>query len=172
MLRVNVGLSRKLSKDYNSTGFTLNLDGEISVPMDDPEAVIERIREFYDMADEALQDQITRHQEIETVAAREAAAIQKDPVSSDSQNGNQNQRSERGPRQNGDRKQNGHRSGEPATNRQVQFLLNIGKRQGFSKPQLEGRIARILGHSCGVYDLTKRDAGIVLDALTGNGNDR
>jgi len=29
MLRVNVGLSRKLSKDYNSTGYSVNLDGEV-----------------------------------------------------------------------------------------------------------------------------------------------
>jgi hypothetical protein len=172
MLRVNVGLSRKLSKDFNSTGFTLNLDGEINAPMDDPETVIERIREFYDLADEALQDQITRHQEIETVAAREAAAIQNESVSSNSQNGDQDRRSERRPRQDGDNKQNGNRNGEPATNKQVQFLLNIGKRQGFSKPQLENRIAGILGHSCGVYDLTKKDAGVVLDTLTDNGNGR
>ena len=28
MLRINVGLSRKLSQDYNSRGFSLNIDGE------------------------------------------------------------------------------------------------------------------------------------------------
>lgn len=35
MLKVNVGLSRKLSRDYNSTGFSLNLDGELCAGMDD-----------------------------------------------------------------------------------------------------------------------------------------
>jgi len=29
MLRVNVGMSRKLSKDFNSTGFSVNLEGEV-----------------------------------------------------------------------------------------------------------------------------------------------
>jgi hypothetical protein len=30
MLSVNIGLSRKLSKDYNSTGYSVNLDGEVT----------------------------------------------------------------------------------------------------------------------------------------------
>jgi len=46
MLRVNVGLSRKLSRDYNSSGFSLNLEGEICVGLDDPEAMIERVKDF------------------------------------------------------------------------------------------------------------------------------
>jgi hypothetical protein len=40
MLKINVGLSRKLSKDFQSTGFSLNLEGEITAPVSDPEAVI------------------------------------------------------------------------------------------------------------------------------------
>lgn len=32
MLRVNVGLSRKLTRDYNSTGFSINVEGEVCVP--------------------------------------------------------------------------------------------------------------------------------------------
>ena len=54
MLKANVGLSRKLSENYQSTGFSLNLEGEINATLDDPEAVIERVRELYDLADEAL----------------------------------------------------------------------------------------------------------------------
>jgi len=71
MLHVNVGLSRKVSKDYNSTGFSVNLDGEIGVPLDDPEAVIEKIREYYDLADEALRDQIERYESDSAIAARD-----------------------------------------------------------------------------------------------------
>lgn len=37
MLKVNVGLSRKVSRDYNSTGFSVNLEGEVCAPLDDPE---------------------------------------------------------------------------------------------------------------------------------------
>ena len=62
---------------------------------------------------------------------------------------------------------------EAATNKQVQYLLSIGKRQRLSTTQLETRIAEILGRRVGVYQLSKREAGTVIEALTeavaGNG---
>ncbi len=36
MLRVNVGLSRKLSKDFNSNGYSVNIDGEVTATVSDP----------------------------------------------------------------------------------------------------------------------------------------
>ena len=33
-------------------------------------------------------------------------------------------------------------------------------------PQLESRVEGVIGRRCGVYDLTKREAGQVLDELT------
>ena len=51
----------------------------------------------------------------------------------------------------------------------MQYLLNLGKRQGLTPPQLEGRIEGILNKKVGVYDLTKREAGDVIDALNQNG---
>ena len=62
MLKVNVGLSRKLSKDYNSTGFTINLEGEVAAPPNDAEAVVEQVKELYDLAEEGLNLQIERSQ--------------------------------------------------------------------------------------------------------------
>ena len=62
MIKANVGLSRKLSANFNSTGFSLNLEGEILATIDDPEAVIERIRELYNVAEEALDRQIADSQ--------------------------------------------------------------------------------------------------------------
>ena len=41
MLRANVGLSRKVSRDYQSTGYTVNIDGEIPFLPDDAEGVLE-----------------------------------------------------------------------------------------------------------------------------------
>ena len=66
---------------------------------------------------------------------------------------------------------NGQRSGhdEVATNKQVQFILTMGKRFKLSTPQLENRIVQIVGRKCGVYELTKKEAGRVLDQLTNNG---
>jgi len=54
MLRVNVGLSRKLSKDYNSTGYSVNLEGELTAHVNDPEAVVVQAKEIYDLAEEIL----------------------------------------------------------------------------------------------------------------------
>lgn len=173
MLRINVGLSRKLSRDYNSTGFSVNIDGEVTAPLSDAEAVIEGIKQFFDLAEEALDQEISRYQGDSAIASRDEAP--------------QNQRTyghSSNSRQNGEDKVrgNGHQNGnsngqhsqrqgevESATNKQVQYLLNIAKRSRLTTPQLEKRIEEILGGPTGIYDLTKRDAAKVIDALTGNG---
>lgn len=174
MLKVNVGLSRKLSRDYNSTGFSLNLEGEICVGPDDPEAMIEKIKEFYDLADEALNQQIERYEGESSIASRDG----KSPAGENGRNQNLTTRKSEnvaGSRPQQKDKQpvenvNGHSgSVEAATNKQVQYLLNLGKRQGLSTPQLESRIESIVGKRAGVYDLTKREAGDIIDALSQNG---
>jgi hypothetical protein len=174
MLKVNVGLSRKLSRDFNSTGFSLNLEGEICVGLDDPETMIEKVKEFYDLAEEALNQQIERYEGESAIGSRDerrsngsnghsngrVAKEQPSTAASNSQNGNVH----------GPANGNGHAAnGEAATNKQVQYLLNLGKRQGLTPPQLEGRIEGLLGKKIGVYDLTKREAGDVIDALSQNG---
>jgi hypothetical protein len=173
MLKVNVGLSRKLSRDYNSTGFSLNLEGEICVGPDDPEAMIEKVKEFYDLAEEALNQQIERYE-------GESAIGSRDEQPSHRSNGHSNGTAAREPSNNGNSNHNGNgqsnhngngqaTNGDVATNKQVQYLLNLGKRQGLTQLQLEDRIAAILGKKVGVYDLTKREAGDVIDALSQNG---
>lgn len=74
MLKVNVGLSRKLSRDYNSTGFSINVEGEIGVSIDDPEIVVEKVKELYDLAEEALSQQIERYQGESAIATRDEAS--------------------------------------------------------------------------------------------------
>ena len=73
MLKVNVGLSRKLSKDYNSTGFTINLEGEVAAPPNDAAAVVEQVKELYDLAEEALSLQIERSQGDAALASHDEA---------------------------------------------------------------------------------------------------
>lgn len=165
MLKVNVGLSRKLSRDYNSTGFSLNLEGEICVGLDDPEAMIEKVKEFYDLAEEALSQQIERYEGDSSVGQRDETppvltnghARPSSVVTTENPKPN---RAGAPPQGNG----NGH-SQDVATNKQVQFLLNLSKRQGLSLPQLENRIQEVLGKKIGVYDLTKREAGEIIDTL-------
>lgn len=170
MLKVNVGLSRKLSRDFNSTGYSVNLEGEVAIPVDDPEGVIEKIREYYDLADEALRDQMDRYESDSAVASRDEPAAVPEPqprfesrqtIKHNRQNGGRQNYQNASPRSNA-----GATEEQPATNKQIQFLLNLGQRQGMSKPQLESRVEEIIGQRCGVYDLTKRQAGVVLDTLT------
>lgn len=168
MLRVNVGLSRKLSKDFNSTGYSINLDGEVTAPASDPEGVVEQVKELFDLAEEALNVQVERSQSIDAIASHDAQPQdQRQPAGNG--NGHQGPRQERG--QEVPQSQGGNGRGqEPATNRQIQFLLNLGKQKRMSKRQLEGRVAELLGYECDIYQLTKRDACVVLDSLTaGNG---
>ena len=178
MLKVNVGLSRKLSRDYNSTGFSLNLEGELCVGLDDPVAMIERVKEFYDLAEEALNQQIERYESESVIGSRDAGQPARangqrsaTPPANLPENAAPSNSRPNGPApQNGNGNGNGQAPNEEAaTNKQVQYLLNLGKRQGLTQQQLEGRIEGILGRRVGVYDLTKREAGCVIDALNQNG---
>lgn len=172
MLKVNVGLSRKVSRDYNSTGFSVNLEGEVCVPLNDPEGVVEKIKELYDLAEESLNQQIERYEGETEIASRDEMP-QERPTASPARAANGNGRSngyERRspPPQNG----NGHRrtvddSGfTPASNKQISYLNNLAKRQGLTTPQLRQRVAEIVGREVDLYDLSKSEAGIVLDELT------
>ena len=193
MLKVNVGMSRKLSRDFNSTGFSVNLEGEIGVNLDDPEIVIERIREIYDLADEALAQQIERYEGESAIASRDEeprhpAGDNPPPRSNGRYTGHGNRAGNGNGREYGNSRSRtgngtggGYRNGNgngsrgqshtPATNKQIQFLLNLGKRQGLTKPRLESRVAEIVGHDVDLYDLSKQEAGVVLDQLTSEVND-
>jgi hypothetical protein len=163
MLKINVGLSKKLSKDYNSTGYSVNLEGEITAPVSDPDAVIEQVKEVFDLAEAALDAQVERSQSTTAIANHD-----EEPRTATSTNGNGRPAA---PADNGQRTSaatgNG-RKDEPATNKQVQFLLSIGKRMRLSTAALENEIEQILGQQVGLYDLTKRQAATVLDQLTAN----
>jgi hypothetical protein len=155
MLRATVGVSRKISENYNSTGFSLNLDGEIQASLDDPETVIERIKELYDLAEEALNQQVDRHQSDSAIASRDA-----DPPP-----GNNGHTNGAPPGRNGHQNGKPAAAGEPASNKQVQFLQTLAKRQKLFGPKLEGFIEESIGRCCSPYDLTKKEAGAVIDAL-------
>ena len=172
MLKVNVGLSRKVSRDYNSTGFSVNLEGEVCVPLDDPEGVVEKIKELYDLAEESLNQQVERYEGESGIASRdEAPSARNDPPQSRSSTGNghgNGYERRSSPPQNG----NGHRRTPddggftPASNKQISYLNNLAKRQGLTTPQLRQRVAEIVGREVDLYDLSKSEAGIVLDELT------
>ncbi len=176
MLRVNVGLSRKVSKDYNSSGFSVNFDGEITAAVADAEAVIEQVKELFNLAEETLDREIERHQSDTALADRDAALTNSNGNGHNSHS-NGNGAANRTPvaKMNGHARGNGASSAdqsqqpEAATNKQINYLLSIGKRNRLSTLQLEQRIGELLGQQIGLYDLSKRDAAKVIDALTNNG---
>ena len=153
MLRVNVGLSRKLSKDYNSTGYSINLEGEVTASVSDPEGVVEQVKEMFDLAEEALNVQVERSQSIDAIASHDAHSQEQRRSAADG-NGNGRQATGQERRQEAPQSQGGNGHGQEAA----------------TKRQIEGRVAEILGYECDIYQLTKRDACVVLDSLTaGNG---
>ena len=134
MLKANVGLSRKLSENYQSTGFSLNLEGEINATLDDPEAVIQRIKELYDLAEEALDLQIDRHQSDSAIASRDD---DHHPVNNGHSNGRQAAESNSSyAGRNGHQNGKAGANGEPATNKQVAFLQTLAKRQDLERNNL------------------------------------
>ncbi len=159
MLKVNVGLSRKLSKDYQSTGFSVNIEGEVTALTSDPETVVEQVKELYDLAEEALNQQIERSRSVDSLAGRD----EERPSGSRSQSSGRNQTR---------RSNDTSTIGEPATEKQVNYLLTIGKRQRLSTAKLETKITDILGQEIDIYDLSKRQAAQAIDGLTGNGRTR
>lgn len=173
MLRVNVGLSRKLSHDYNSTGFSVHLDGEVAIALDDPELALTKIRELFDLADEALQDQVQNYRPdrsvpTDTVNRRNPGQSTNRIAEHDRQKNSSSNRLPATQQRDATSKptRKPANGAEPATNKQVQFILNLSKRLGMNKAQLDGRIGSLVGRVAGPYDLTKSEACELLDELT------
>lgn len=173
MLKANVGLSRKISRDFQSTGYSVNVEGEILATADDPEMVLGRIRELFSLANEALDLEIDRDQSEQSIGRRD-----EDPKPPPQPPARSNGRREASPPE--QRQQpaasngNGSRTDEPITNKQAQFLHGLAKRHRLSAADLDAQIEQVVGRRAKVYDLTKREAGKVIDALTkdeqGNGH--
>ena len=182
MLRANVGLSRKVSRDYQSTGYTVNIDGEIPFLPDDAEGVLEKIRELFDIAHEALDREVDRDQGDAVIGRRDETPQTPALPAKPSSNGRHRSEVSVSPAEpvlkeapdTASVAPNGSRPApvptpapaESATNKQIQFILTMGKRFKLTTPQLEERITKVVGRRCGVYDLTKKEAGRVLDSWT------
>lgn len=154
MIKVNVGMSRKVSKDYSSTGFSINLEGEVALSLEDPQLTLERIKEFYDLAEETLSQQIERYSN-STVAERvvsESAPIPLVPISSKTEQ----------PAKVDESKTAGKASSDKATNKQIQFILNLGKRHGLNLEGVEEMVDVEFGEGVGLYQLSKEQAGSLI----------
>jgi len=160
MLRASVSLSRKVSHESDSSGYTVTIDGEVLHPPDDAEAVLEKVSELFSLAEEALAVEIERDQAQQHRSQTEASASpQPNPPRTHA-------RTEPLPM---NRPASSNGTSPPpntATPKQLQFLQNLGKRKGLSRNDLDGVVAQVLGTAKQLADLTKRDAGQVIDHLT------
>jgi hypothetical protein len=157
MLRASVSISRKISRDYNSAGYTVTLDGEVPHPPDDAEAVLEKVSALFHLAEEALATEIERDQR-HLPEQTEAAPPPPPPVKSS--------RAEPLPMNRPASSNGSTPSLNTATPKQLQFLQNLGKRKGLSRDDLDGVIAQVLGSAKRTGDLSKREAGQVIHHLT------
>jgi len=58
-LKLNVGLSRKISQDYNSRGFSLNLESELPAnAVEDPEGLAGSVNQLFQLVGDLLDEQI------------------------------------------------------------------------------------------------------------------
>ncbi len=167
MIKANVGRSQKVSRDYQSQGFSVNLEGEITAPVTDPEAIVEQIKELYDLADEALRQQVERHQSEDAIGSHDEERAPANPPPPE--------RPAPPPQPRPQPTNNNYplRSGggnDAATPKQLQFIQNLAKRQRLATAQLEAVINDTLGHPSTLHQLTKKEAGAVIDALNQTGD--
>lgn len=158
MLRARVSLSRKVRQDIDSAGYAVTLDGEVPHPPDDAEGVLEKISELFHLAEEALAVEIERD--------RSRLPDPKDSSTPPPSPAIPSPRSEPLPMNRPASSGGTAPSPNTATPKQLQFLRSLGKRKGLSRDDLGGVIAQVLGSGKRLGDLTKREAGQVIDHLT------
>lgn len=165
MLKANVGLSRKISRDYQSTGYTVNIEGEILSSPDNAEEVLGRVHELFSIAEAALQTEIDRDQSEQAIGRRDEEPPARQPASNPpppERPAPQPPARPRQPANNQPRPGNG----DAATQKQVQFIQNLAKRQRLSTVQMELVIQDALGQPRTLHQLSKKEAGLVIDALS------
>jgi hypothetical protein len=140
-LSINVGLSRKASRDYQSSGTSINVTAELDQSLlARPEELQQQIRGLYEQAENALDHQ----------ASRTAVGADDPPA-----------RSDRRPNGNGSRNGgHGRPNGSAMTDSQRRCIESIAKRIGID-PRLESR--DIIGVE--LTDLSLKQASELIDHL-------
>lgn len=163
MLKAHVSLSRKITRDFNSSGYQLTLEGEIPVPPDQPDEVMKHVHRLFQLAEKALDQEIDRDQGEQSIGRRDEEPNGRYPSHPQPQSDRESHR----PSTNGRPTTNGQQE-EPATPKQTAYIENLRKRSGMTKAQLDTHIQEILGHRVPVDQLTKPEAGKVIESLANN----
>lgn len=175
MLKANVGLSRKISRDYQSTGYTVNIEGEIPAPVQDPELVLAKVKELFNLAEAALDAEIDRDQGEQAIGRHDMEPAPRQPAS-DPSPADRPVKAPAPPPPRPTPPANNHTSrpnnSDAATPKQLEFIRNLGKRQKLSSAQMDTVVAEALGHARPLQELSKKEAGAVIEALNGDSASR
>ena len=164
-MKLNVGLSRKVGEaNYGSRGASVNLEQEVDATLiNEPQRLQERIREMFDLAKAAIDEELQAEPSPPTDRAQRST----DRASANTRQQHTNGRSG-GPRA----ATNGSRSNSraamnnppPATASQVRALHAIANRQGLN-------LEAVVNDQYGVNEpesLTIKQASELIDDLNGN----
>ena len=141
MLKAIVSYSKKIpvpDSEYSSQGYSLSLESEI--PDTDPRAIQTRLHDTFELVKSSVEQELAN--------GNGNAHVVKPP-----ETGTQPAR-----RPNG--------TGEKASNRQIKFLTDLATQRGMSLSDLNADVRKRFGVA-GLYDLSRRDASVLLDELNG-----
>lgn len=149
MLRATVRLGRIVAHPDHTGEYAVAIDGEIPFGPDDPEGVLEKVAELFHLADEALTREIDRGHEPTPTPRAETPPHR--PTDSPGPESSGAGRSQSKP--------------DAATPKQIQFLHSLAKRKGLSRDDFDAAICRVVGKAKRPDELTKREAGHVIEHL-------
>jgi hypothetical protein len=148
-VKISINLSRKLSKDYNSTSVTVGIESEAQSSLSRPDDLLEEISGLFRLAERAVDQEFAEMNR----AGSDQAALAPAAVTA----------TVKGPESVVEPKVE---NGKPLiSDRQARFLATLAKRAGLADEGLETHIASVLGRSVPVARLTRKEAARIIDSL-------
>ena len=139
MLKAIVSYSKKIPvPDSEYSSQGYSLSLETEVPESDPAAIQARLHQTFDMVKTSVEQELANGNGQARTPAPPQAASARIPV----------------------------RTGEKASNKQIKFLTDLATQRGQSLSDLNADVQRRFGVD-GIYDLSRRDASLLLDELNG-----
>ena len=139
MLKAIVSYSKKIPvPDAEFSSQGYSLSLETEVPESDPAAIQARLHQTFDMVKTSVEQELANGNGQARAPVPPQAAPARTPA----------------------------RTGEKASNKQIKFLTDLATQRGQSLSDLNADVQRRFGVD-GIYDLSRRDASLLLDELNG-----
>jgi hypothetical protein len=160
-VKISINLSRKLSKDFNSTSVTVGIESEVQSPLSRPEELLEEISGMFRLAERAVDQEFAdlNHAGLDQPVPASAAVkpLTSQPAQASAPAAAKAPEPAAEP---------AAENGQPLiSERQVKFLGTLAKRSGLAGEGLETHIASVLGRAVPVPRLTRKEAARVIDSL-------